>query len=85
MSRFIIKNMMKSILITNIYLLLAYFSMFKNYRNSYLLYMHLPASYYGIKFGLIGVNPVLDSYLFTKEVLPIDALQNLYSDKEQTA
>jgi len=48
--------------------------MFKSYRNSMLFYMHIPASYYGIKFGLLGINPVLDSYLFAKEVLPIDAL-----------
>ena len=52
MSRFIVKNLGKSVFIMNCYLLLAYFSMFKSYRNSYLLYIHLPASYFGIKFGL---------------------------------
>ena len=52
MSRFILKNLAKSIAITNCYLLLAYFSMFKNYRNSNLAYLHVPATYFGIKFGL---------------------------------
>ena len=85
MSRFIVKNLTKSILITNFYLLLIYFSMFKSYRNSLLLYMHLPATYYGVKFGLAGINPVLESYLFTKEVLPIDTLQYLNSESKLSA
>ena len=74
MSRFIVKNLAKSVLITNFYLMLIYFSLFKSYRNSMLLYLHLPATYYGIKFGLVGISPVLESYLFSKEVLPIDTL-----------
>jgi len=74
MSRFIMKNLAKSVVIANCYLLLIYFSMFKSYRNSLLLYTHVPASYFGLKFGIAGVNPVLDSYLFSKQVLPVDVL-----------
>jgi hypothetical protein len=76
MSRFIVKNLAKSVVIMNCYLMLVYFSMFKSYRNSYLLYLHIPASYYGIKFGLQGINPVLDSYLFSREVLPVNTFQS---------
>ena len=54
---------------------MVYFAMFKNYRNSYLLAMHVPATLIGLKFGLVGVLPLFDSYMFSKQMIPLSVLQ----------
>ena len=75
MARFITKNVFKGIAIANTWLLLVSFCLFKTYRNSHLLKMHVSATLLGAGFGVIGVSPVFDAYLFNKYALPLSVLQ----------
>lgn len=82
LSNFLLWNMAKAQLITHGFLLSIYFARFKNYRNSYLLLMHVPATLLGLSNGLAGTRPVLQSYLFSQCELPLAALEDpLFSDK----
>lgn len=75
MARFILKNIAKGVLIANLQLMLVYFSCFKGYRNSHLLFWHLPSTYAGVLYGVTGVQPLFDAYMFHKCVLPLSVLQ----------
>ena len=41
--------------------------------------MHVPATLLGLKFGLIGITPVFNSYLFSKYVVPVSVLREFES------
>ena len=61
-SNFIVRNMLKSVLISNSFLLMIYMSRFKNYRNSYLGLGHIFATAVGLHNGIKGVYPIFVAY-----------------------
>ena len=48
MALFILKNELKGVLIANTFVFMFYFSRFKTFRNSYMLYSNLVASFFGL-------------------------------------
>jgi hypothetical protein len=86
LSNFIMLNLAKGIAVNNCLLGLFYFARFKNYRNSYLLLFHIPATYFGIKNGLKGTTPVLESYLYSHDEVPCSVFEDqTYSEKTRRA
>ena len=71
MSQFITRNMAKSVLISNTFLLMFYVARFKTFRNSYLAPMMLLATAFGIKNGVDGTKPIFDAYLFNKNEIKL--------------
>ena len=64
MSNFMLMNLAKGVCITNAILMAFYLSRFRTYRNSYLFYMHIPATILGIISGVKGTSVVFTSYMF---------------------
>lgn len=58
--------MVKSIAVSNGFLLMFYLSRFKNYRNSYLGVGHLAATVFGVHNAIKGVNPIFNAYQFDR-------------------
>jgi hypothetical protein len=77
MSNFMLTNLAKGVVIMNCFLGLFYFAKFKNYRNSFLLAFHFPATYFGIKSGLAGIMPTFDSYLYAHNEMPCFVFEDL--------
>ena len=63
-SAYLLKNIAKSLLITNSLLGAFYLSRFRNYRNSYLAIMHIPATLFGLMNALISTQFVFLTYIF---------------------
>ena len=64
LSQFLVTNLAKGALITNTILLVVYAARHRTYRNSSLVWMHVPATLLGLLSGINGTAPVFYAYLF---------------------
>lgn len=67
-SKFVIKNFIKGIAISNTVLFLGYAAMFKNARNSNLALASIFATLIGMTSATHGLYPLFVSYQFSKKV-----------------
>ena len=65
-SHFLLRNVAKGIAITNSFLVIFYLARFRTYRNSNLLRMHLPATFAGVYFAVLGTQAPFVTYLFDR-------------------
>ena len=78
LSHFLMKNLLKGVLITNSLLVMFYVSRFRTYRNSYLAMMHIPATLIGLYNAIMGTHAIFFAYLFNSaEVNQRYALRDL--------